>query len=135
MTRTLTTDADIRDMVIETLQAGDGATDFDVDAIVADIAAVAGYDGRTFDLTDLDVWEIIARHDISAQRTDAGHNHLGGAEIAHNSLGVLEAQVAAARSLRDEQIRAAIAGGVTMYAIAKRLGITEQAVRRIRDRG
>lgn len=135
MTRTFTTDADIRDMVIETLEAGEGAQDFDVEAIVADIVASAEFDGREYDLTDVDVWEVIGRHDVSAQRTDAGHNRLGGAEIAHNHLSALEAQVADARSLRDELIRAAIADGVTMYAIAKRLGITEQGVRRIRDRG
>ncbi|UEJ83980.1 hypothetical protein Bra3105_06620 [Brachybacterium halotolerans subsp. kimchii] len=41
----------------------------------------------------------------------------------------------AARQDRDEQIRAAITHGVTMYAIAKRTGLTQQAVAKIRDRG
>lgn len=40
-----------------------------------------------------------------------------------------------ARRARDESIRAAIQEGVTMYAIAKQTGLTEQGVRRIRDAG
>ncbi|MFE5777065.1 hypothetical protein [Brachybacterium sp. NPDC056505] len=40
----------------------------------------------------------------------------------------------AARQDRDEQIRAAITQGITMYAIAKRTGLSEQAVAKIRDR-
>ncbi|UQN29494.1 hypothetical protein [Brachybacterium kimchii] len=39
-----------------------------------------------------------------------------------------------ARQERDEQIRSAITHGVTMYAIAKRTGLSEQAVAKIRDR-
>lgn len=38
-----------------------------------------------------------------------------------------------ARRRRDDSIRAAIASGVTMYAIAKHGRLTEQGVRRIRD--
>lgn len=50
---------------------------------------------------------------------------------------MLEAQSVAdqARQVRDNAIREAIAEGVTMYAIAKRIGLTEQAIARIRDRG
>ena len=40
-----------------------------------------------------------------------------------------------ARRARDESIRTAIQEGVTMYAIAKQTGLTEQGVRRIRDAG
>lgn len=50
---------------------------------------------------------------------------------------MLEAQSVAdqARQVRDDAIREAIAEGVTMYAIAKRIGLTEQAIAKIRDRG
>ena len=50
---------------------------------------------------------------------------------------MLEAQSVAdqARQVRDNAIREAIAEGVTMYAIAKRIGLTEQAIAKIRDRG
>lgn len=35
---------------------------------------------------------------------------------------------------RDNEIRAAINSGVTMYRIAKKTGLTETAIRKIRDR-
>lgn len=36
---------------------------------------------------------------------------------------------------RDHTIREAINSGVTMYRIAKEIGLTETAVRKIRDKG
>lgn len=135
MHRTYTTDADVRDMVIEAL--GHDVEDFDVAAIVSELVAAADHDGSQFvGVPDGDdFWTIVARHDVSDQATDDAHNHLGAAETLHGELSILENHVAATRAARDDAIRSAIAGGVTMYAIARRVGITEQAVRRIRDRG
>lgn len=39
-----------------------------------------------------------------------------------------------ARLTRDHAIRIAIGSGVTMYAIAKQIGLSEQGVRAIRDK-
>ena len=68
MNTTYSTSSDIRDMVVEVLDASVGVTssDFDVDGIVADIIAVADYDGRgyTVEFEDADFWEIVARHAI-----------------------------------------------------------------------
>lgn len=49
---------------------------------------------------------------------------------------MLEAQSVAdqARQVRDDAIREAIKEGVTMYAIAKRIGLSEQSIAKIRDR-
>lgn len=143
MGRTYTTDADIRDMVVEVLEASDAregtdaADDFDIDAITGELMEAADYDGRKFvGIPEGDeFWTIVARHDVSEKRQDGADAHLAEANEAHGDLQVLEQQVSATRGVRDDAIRAAIAEGVTMYAIAKRLGITEQAVRRIRDRG
>lgn len=135
--RTYTTDTDIRDMVVQVLEASQVAEDFDVDAITGELMAAAEHDGREY--TGIpegdDFWEIVARHDISGGRDDDAETHLAEAEEQHGDLQVLEHQVAATRSARDDAIRATIAAGITMYAISRRLGMTEQSIRRIRDRG
>lgn len=130
MDRTYTTDADIRDMVVEALGAGDGAEQFDVDGIVDDLKAAADYDGRQFVNIpeDDDFWAIVARHDVS-------EDHLERAKQIHAHLEEAEAEVSRIRAERDDEIRAAIADGTTMYAVSKTVGITEQSVARIRDRG
>ncbi|MCV7708625.1 hypothetical protein M3C81_000495 [Micrococcus luteus] len=40
---------------------------------------------------------------------------------------------AEARAIRDEAVRQAIRDGVSMYAIAKELDLSPQAIRKIRD--
>ena len=129
---TYTTDTDVRDMVVQALEASQAAEDFDVDAITGELMAAAEHDG----LPEGDeFWEIVARHEISAQRSTDAERHLAEAEGHHGDLGVLEQQISATRGARDASVRAAIEAGVTMYAIAKRLGTPEQTIRRIRDRG
>jgi hypothetical protein len=61
--------------------------------------------------------------------------HLETAVSEHHELQGARMDVDQHERLRDEAIRAAIAEGVTMYAIAKALDIPHQYVRRIRDRG
>jgi DNA-binding NarL/FixJ family response regulator len=143
MIRTYSTDADLRDMVVETLRGGglglvdDLADDFDIDAIVADLVHAADRDGTYLRNVPEgeEFWAIVARHDVSANRSADAADSLIEAAQAHDTLGVLETQAKSVRSVRDEAIRSAIAGGITMYAIARTLGISEQAVSRIRDRG
>ena len=69
MSRAYTTDRDIRAMVIETLEAGEGIEDFDIDAIVDSIKAAATYHGREFEnvAEGDDFWAIVAQHDTSDQ--------------------------------------------------------------------
>ena len=52
---------------------------------------------------------------------------------AHARLVEAEERVVELRAARDREIRTAIRGGWTMYSIAKRLGISQSAVRKIRD--
>lgn len=64
---------------------------------------------------------------------------LDAAAALHAELREAEARTNEIRARRDAAVREAITGGpiheaVTMYAIAKRLDIPEQSVRRIRDR-
>jgi hypothetical protein len=61
--------------------------------------------------------------------------YLQHAIVEHRVFLGAKAKAAEYEHERDEAIRAAIAEGVTMYAIAKELGIPPQYVRRIRDRG
>lgn len=130
MDRTYSTDADIRDMVIETLEVGSQAPgeDFDIAAIVTDIVAEAEYDGRAYDLTNVDFWDIAERHDRSLAP-------LRAAADAHQRLQVAEGEVDRIRAERDDAIRAAIVNNTSMYAVGRYVGITQQAVARIRDRG
>lgn len=138
MSITYTTDTDVHDMVIQVLEAGDGIEDFDIDAITGDLMAAADRDasGTLVGIPEGDeFWEIVQRHDISAQRTGDAETHLAEAEEQHGDLATLEAHVSATRGARDAAVRAAISAGASMYAIAKRLGVPEQTIRRIRDRG
>jgi hypothetical protein len=61
--------------------------------------------------------------------------YLQHAIVEHRALLGAKEKAAEYERERDEAIRAAIAEGVTMYAIAKALDIPPQYVRRIRDRG
>lgn len=56
-------------------------------------------------------------------------------ESLHEELLHTEAHADDLRAARDEAIRKEIHDGVTMYSIAKRLDITQQSVRDIRDKG
>lgn len=74
--------------------------------------------------------------------TTVDSNALLDAAALHAELLESEAHTKALRAQRDAKIREAIKGdpehdvpGVTMYAIAHRLEISEQSVQRIRDRG
>lgn len=61
MTRTITTDADLRDEVTLYLQAGDDAADFDVDGIVTEIVHTYGL--VSIDSIDSEQWvSILDRH-------------------------------------------------------------------------
>lgn len=134
---TYTTYTDIRDMVVQVLEASQVAAEFDVDAITGELMAAADHDGREYaNLPDGDdFWAIVQRHDIAGDRDDDAETHLAEAEEQHGDLATLEAHVSATRGARDAAVRAAISAGASMYAIAKRLGVPEQTIRRIRDRG
>jgi len=56
-------------------------------------------------------------------------------EQLHEDLLSTEARAEDLRAERDRCIRALIAQGQSMYSIAQALGITQQSVRAIRDRG
>ena len=135
MSRTYTTDADIRAMVTETL--GHAVEDFDVDGIVVGLICAAEHDGAAFVgiPEGEEFWAVAARNVVDDATVDHEHDPAVAAEQQHVKLTVLEQQLVAVRHARDENIRSAISAGVTMYALARRVGITEQAVRRIRDRG
>jgi hypothetical protein len=56
----LTTDRDVRDMVVQTLEAGHGAEDFDVDGIVAHL-----WDNRHTGRVE-DFYDVVAEYDTTA---------------------------------------------------------------------
>lgn len=123
MDTTYTTADDVRSMVVEAL--GDFAADYDTEGITAEV--YEWVDGKIVITAEGDkFWEVVGRHDIST---------LAGARSLHQRVQDAEALTASLRSERDNLIREAITKGTTMYAIAKHLGISEQAVARIRDRG
>lgn len=53
------------------------------------------------------------------------------AEQYAEAIAAAEAQLAAARQERDDEMRRLHAAGVTMYRLAKWFGISQQAVRKI----
>lgn len=54
---------------------------------------------------------------------------------SHAALAAAETTVQAERAARDQAIRNAISAGMSMYRIAQIVGISQQAVARIRDAG
>lgn len=67
MSRTFTTDADIRADVDQSLQGAPGyPADYDVPAIVREIVASVGVDGYATLPAD-EYWQIVRRHDRSQQ--------------------------------------------------------------------
>lgn len=79
--RTYTTDAGVRDMVVEALKASQVVDDYDIDAITGDLMEAADYDGRAF--TNVpegdEFWEIVARHDtteVSSSTALIGTGHV-----------------------------------------------------------
>lgn len=69
MYRTYTTDTDVRDMVVEVLEASQVADSFDIDAITGDLMEASDYDGSQFvGIPEGDeFWTIVARHDVSEE--------------------------------------------------------------------
>lgn len=61
--------------------------------------------------------------------------HLDDIATLHDETEEAQSVFLATRQERDIAIREAITEGVTMYAIAKRIGRPEQSIAKIRDRG
>jgi hypothetical protein len=127
------------DMLRETLLTRDlGAYNTDPEGTVESYLKAALRDLRGDSYTGLTQDEgkaEKAREIIRGNRERARRKLL--AEVEERAQKASEDQAVYQDSLRrrDEAIRAAISQGVSMYRIAKHVGITQQAVRDIRDRG
>lgn len=64
----------------------------------------------------------------------SGTDYLRGAVGLNRLAGEQRETLAGTIEERDQYIRAAINNGVTMYRIAKETGLTETAIRKIRDK-
>lgn len=64
----------------------------------------------------------------------SGTDYLRGAVGLNRLAGEQRQTLAGTLDERDRAIRAAIHDGVTMYRIAKETGLTETAIRKIRDK-
>lgn len=91
--------------------------------------------GPLVDLDDLDLSASDRARVSRALAEGSGDTDLMVAQALHEKAGALGELASQMRDQRDESIRQMISAGRSMYSIAKTLGISESAVRKIRDAG
>lgn len=65
----------------------------------------------------------------------SGHDYTKALEFHQGAVEAAQRELGRQRRLRDDVIREAIQSGMSMYRVAQVVGISQQAVARIRDAG